>query len=77
MRKRCSRTLKIFLKDSRQFKIMLIERGFSQRQFSKRIGTSETYLNQIINNKKSPSPAIAKKIVDQLEVEFQDIFTIQ
>jgi transcriptional regulator with XRE-family HTH domain len=56
---------------------MLIERGFSQRQFSKNIGTSETYLSQIINNKKSPSPAIAKKIVDQLGVEFQDIFTIQ
>jgi transcriptional regulator with XRE-family HTH domain len=69
--------MKIFLKDSRQFQIMLIERGFSQRQFSKNIGTSETYLSQIINNKKSPSPTIAKKIVDQLGVEFQDIFTIQ
>jgi DNA-binding XRE family transcriptional regulator len=69
--------MKILLKNSRQFQIMLIERGFSQRKFSKSIGTSETYLNQIINNKKSPSPAVAKKIVEQLGVEFQDIFTIQ
>lgn len=57
--------MKIVLKDAEQFRITLIEKGFSQRQFSKNIGMSEAYLHQIIHQKKNPSPAIAKKITDQ------------
>ncbi|MCA1202400.1 helix-turn-helix domain-containing protein [Priestia flexa] len=69
--------MKIILKDTEQFRITLIQKGFSQRQFSKNIGMSEAYLHQIIRQKKNPSPAIAKKITDQLELEFQDIFKVE
>lgn len=37
----------------------LIEKGYSQRAFSKSLGMSENYLNQIMNDKKNPSPAVA------------------
>lgn len=69
--------MKIVFKDAEQFQITLIRKGFSQRQFSKEIGISEAYLHQIINQKKSPSPAVAKKITEHLELDFDDIFTVQ
>lgn len=40
------------------------------------IGTSEAYLNQIINMKKHPSPNIAKKVTDQLQMAFSDLFML-
>ena len=69
--------MKITLKNPVQFRTMLMERGYSQRQFSKEIGASEAYLNQIINQRKHPSPDIANRITKQLQLEFYDLFIIQ
>lgn len=55
----------------------LIEKGYSQRAFSKSLGMSENYLNQIMNDKKNPSPAVAKKIVSSLKLHFNDVFEIR
>lgn len=55
----------------------LIEKGYSQRAFSKSIGMSENYLNQIINDKKNPSPAASKKILSALKLNFNDVFEIR
>nr|WP_246187602.1 helix-turn-helix transcriptional regulator [Ornithinibacillus caprae] len=55
---------------------MLIEKGFSQREFSRHTGLSENYFNQIVNHKKNPSPEVAKKISHQLGLEFHDVFQI-
>lgn len=68
--------MKINVKDSDELRYMLIEKGYSQREFSRQIGMSENYFNQIINHKKNPSPAVAKKISNQLGVEFLDVFLI-
>lgn len=54
----------------------LIEKGYSQRAFSKNLGMSENYLNQIINEKKNPSPAVAKKILSELKLNFDGLFEI-
>lgn len=69
--------MKISLKDPIQFRIILMEKGYSQRQFSKEIDTSEAYLNQIINMKKHPSPDVAKKITEKLQMEFYSLFLIK
>ncbi|WP_336824563.1 helix-turn-helix transcriptional regulator [Sporosarcina sp. USHLN248] len=69
--------MKIIVKDSDKLRAMLIEKGFSQRGFSRHTGLSENYFNQIVNHKKNPSPAVAKKISQQLGLEFQDIFQIE
>lgn len=69
--------MKIKVKDSNALRITLIQKGFSQRQFSNHVGMSENYFNQIINHQRSPSPHIAKKIVDQLELNFDDVFQIK
>lgn len=68
--------MKINVKDTDKVRAMLIEKGYSQREFSRLIGMSENYVNQIINHKKSPSPAVAKKISNQLGVEFHELFLI-
>ena len=48
-------------------RMALIEKGYSQWAFSKGLGMSENYLNQIMSDKKNPSPAVAKKIVAALK----------
>ena len=68
--------MKIIVKDPNQLRMVLIQKGFSQRNFSKSVGMSENYFNQIINNKKHPSPFAAKRIADQLELTFDDLFII-
>lgn len=69
--------MKIIVKDSDELRAILIEKGYSQREFSRLTGLSENYFNQIINHKKNPSPAVAKKISHQLGLEFHDVFLIK
>lgn len=69
--------MKIIVKDSEELRAILIEEGYSQREFSRLTGLSENYFNQIINHKRNPSPAIAKKISQQLGLEFNDVFQIR
>lgn len=69
--------MKIIIKDSEELRAILIEEGYSQREFSRLTGLSENYFNQIINHKKNPSPAVAKKISQQLGLEFHDVFQIK
>ncbi|MCM3455414.1 helix-turn-helix transcriptional regulator [Heyndrickxia oleronia] len=68
--------MKIILKDSHSFQKMLLLKGHSQRSFAKKLELSSPYVNQIISKKRNPSPKVAKKIAEILEVEIEDIFFI-
>lgn len=68
--------MKIHLRDSHNFKMMIARNGYSQRTFAENIEMSYVYLNQIINNQLNPSGKAAKKIADALNLEFDDIFFI-
>lgn len=67
--------MRIVLKDKNEFKYLIIIKGYSQRGFSRMIGLSEPYINQITNGERNPSPQTAKKITELLEIKFEDIFT--
>lgn len=69
--------MKITLKDTNEFKKILMAKGYSQRSFAESCEISSPYINQIINGEKFPSGKIAKKIVDVLGLEFSDIFFIK
>lgn len=69
--------MKIVLKNKEILQMTLIEKGYSQRAFSKNLGMSENYLNQIMNDKKNPSPAVANKILIELKLDFNDVFEIR
>lgn len=66
----------IKIKDTDNFKRILMVKGFSQRGLARAIDISEPYANQITNGSRNPGPEIAKNICEKLEVEFEEIFFI-
>lgn len=60
-----------------QIKIRMLRMGINQILLAKKIGIGNSYLSQIINSKRNPSPVLAKKIADELNCEIDDIFTIE
>lgn len=68
--------MKIILKDHHELKKLLLQKGYSQRSFAEAIEISPPYFNQIINGERHPSGKVAKKIVDVLKMDFDDIFFI-
>jgi DNA-binding XRE family transcriptional regulator len=68
--------MKIKLKNPVELKKMLILNGLTQTDFAKIIEVTLPYFNQIINEERNPSPKIAKKIVEELALNFEDIFFI-
>lgn len=68
--------MKIKLKSVDEFKRLLLTNGFTQRGFGRKIGISEPYANQIANGTRNPGPQIAKRTVELLQVDFDDIFFI-
>jgi transcriptional regulator with XRE-family HTH domain len=69
--------MKIVLKDPDGLKKILLQKGYSQRSFAEATEISSPYFNQIINGDRSPSGKVAKKIVDVLVMDFDDIFFIE
>ena len=55
----------------------LYKKGLYITGFSNVLGISVNYTNLIINNRRSPSPKLAKKMADVLEVEVSDIFIFE
>lgn len=56
---------------------MIIEKGYSISSLSKEINISNGHMSLIVNGKRNPSPALAKKISEILQVEWDDIFFIK
>ncbi|MEH7093978.1 helix-turn-helix transcriptional regulator [Neobacillus vireti] len=69
--------MKIHLKNPNEFKKLLLQKGYSQRSFAESSEISPPYFNQIINEERFPSGKVAKRIADQLEMNFEDIFFIE
>jgi transcriptional regulator with XRE-family HTH domain len=68
--------MKIHLKNPNELKKILLQKGYSQRSFAESTEISSPYFNQIINEERFPSGKVAKRIVDQLDMNFEDIFFI-
>lgn len=56
---------------------LIAKNGHSLRSFAKYCGVSVSYMSQILNEKVLPSPKIAKKIADSLNVEVEQIFNFK
>ena len=52
-------------------------KGWSVRSLAKAAGIGEVTAQQICNGQRQPSAPTAKKLVDALQVEFDDLFTIE
>lgn len=69
--------MKIRLKDPEQFEELLIRTGHSKRSFASVAGIGQVTALQVASGDRTPSPRIAKRITDALEVEFDEIFVIE
>ncbi len=53
-------------------------RNMSQNDLARSAGISSGYLSQLIAGRKSPSPAVRRRLQTALEVsEFEDLFTME
>ncbi len=66
----------IKIKNPREFRVLMVKSGFTQRGLGKATNVSDTTINHLINGKKGCGPEIAAKIREVLKVEFDDIFFI-
>lgn len=57
-----------------EIKGLIAKKGHSLTTFCSECGISLSYMSLILNNKVKPSPKIARKIADSLEVSIEDIF---
>lgn len=69
--------LTIKLKNSDSFKKILIKKGYTYKSFAKEVEVSQPFISGIISGKKNPSPKVARKIADVLQIDWDDIFFIQ
>ena len=49
-------------------------KGFSLTDLAKEIGVGVSYLSQIVNGKKKPSPKLAKSMSDVLQTDIEELF---
>lgn len=52
-------------------------KGYNFSDLSTKADISKTYLSHIMNGKRTPSPKMAKKIADSLDVDIEDIFKLE
>lgn len=58
------------------FKIALFKKGLSISNFAKKLEVNTSYVNLIVNGKRKPSPELAKKMAQVLNVDITDIFNV-
>lgn len=68
--------LKIVMHDNEVRKLML-RNGLNVSALAEKVEVGISYMSQVINGKRNPSPKLAKRIADTLGVEITDIFTIE
>ncbi|MFZ8488149.1 helix-turn-helix domain-containing protein [Staphylococcus aureus] len=65
------------LANTRKFKGAMFLKGFNLSDLSRETGVGISYLSQIINGKKIPSPKLAKKMAEVLQVEVNELFEFE
>ncbi|HCY0726585.1 TPA: helix-turn-helix transcriptional regulator [Staphylococcus aureus] len=65
------------LANARKFKEAMFLKGFNLSDLSRETGVGISYLIQIINGKKIPSPKLAKKMAEVLQVEVNELFEFE
>lgn len=65
--------MSVYLDNQKAKKLMFIK-GFNVSSFADEVGVGISYISQILNGKRSPSPKLAKKIAETLEVEIEELF---
>ncbi|MHA0855890.1 helix-turn-helix domain-containing protein [Paenibacillus sp. CMAA1364] len=68
--------MKVVVKDLCRFNELIIRNGLTRRGFAKNANVGISTVLHICGGTRNPGPAVAKKIVDALGVDFDEIFKI-
>ena len=69
--------MKIVIKNAESVRKDILKRGMNMRQFSERINITQHYWSNIMNGKRYPSAAVAKRIADELGKTIQEVFDFE
>ena len=69
--------MKIVIKDTETVRKDILKRGMNMRQFSERINVTQHYWSNIMNGKRYPSAAVAKRIADEIGKPIQEVFDFE
>ena len=69
--------MKIVIKDTESVRREILKRGMNMRQFAERINVTQHYWSNIMNRKRFPSAAVAKRIADELGKTIQEVFDFE
>ena len=69
--------MKIVIKDTEETKLDVIKLGMNMRQFAERVDITQHYWSNIMNGKRYPSPAVAKRIADEIRKPIQEVFDFE
>lgn len=69
--------MKIVIKDTDATKLEVIKLGMNMRQFADRLEIGQSYLSNILQGKKNPSPSLAKRITDEIGKPIQEVFDFE
>lgn len=68
--------MKVIMQSNEVRQAMLRE-GYNISALAEQVKVGVSYMSQILNGKRNPSPKLAKRIADTLGVEIEEIFTIE
>lgn len=68
---------KLKVKDAGSLQSSIAIKGYNLVLFSKEVGVTSPYLSMILRGKRNPSPILAKKIADKLDMQVSEIFFIE
>ena len=69
--------MKIVIKDTESVRREILKRGMNMRQFAERVDITQHYWSNIMNRKRFPSAAVAKRIADELGKTIQEVFDFE
>ena len=69
--------MKIVIKDTETVRKHILKRGMNMRQFAERVNITQHYWSNIMNGKRYPSPAVAKRIADEIGKPIQEVFDFE
>lgn len=69
--------MKIVIKDTYATKLDIIKLGVNMRQFAERVDITQHYWSNIMNRKRFPSAAVAKRIADEIGKPIQEVFDFE
>ncbi|MEW9051893.1 MAG: helix-turn-helix transcriptional regulator [Neobacillus sp.] len=68
--------INITLKSESNLRLLIGQSGHNISGFAKEVGISHSYLSQILNGKRNPSPKVAANIAKNLSSNLEDIFLL-